>query len=226
MIERWFLTTDSRGWLIDLIAAAVALTALRQLAWLYRGRVTKRWKAVLDAYAERQIARDRRRGSSPTTVEADARKSNSFRTLKDHLAGELTDRAYPVVLRQGVNGFSVDVELAIWKAIDRTLHEMMQPLHAGTSPAPPTAAIVLARLNKPIYQAALRHGFRGNFADVQFGLWDAFHTGSFPRHIKDVLRTLFRRSKVAAEERTARSPTQTSVIEQQVALDPRKRSNV
>jgi hypothetical protein len=42
-------------------AAVVALTALLQFLWLYRARSTRRWQAALDAYAEREIAHDRRR---------------------------------------------------------------------------------------------------------------------------------------------------------------------
>src|SRR4029077_7306357 len=34
---------------------------------------------------------------------------------KDHLAGELTELVYPVILRQGVKGPSIDVVLDIWK---------------------------------------------------------------------------------------------------------------
>jgi hypothetical protein len=75
----------------------------------------------------------------------------------------------------------------IWKAIDDTLQEMLQPFLAGTAQTPPAAAIVLARLTKAVYQAALRCGFRGTFADVEFGLWDAFHTGNFAGHFKDLL---------------------------------------
>jgi hypothetical protein len=217
---------DVRGWQALLPAVVVALTVLLGFVWQYRVRAAGRWKTALDAYAERDIARDRRREAPPTTAEADGRNSNSFKILKDRLAGELTDLAYPVVLRQGVKGLSVEVELAIWKAIDGTLQEMLQPLLAETAQTPPAAGIVLARLTKAVYQVALRRGFRGTFADVEFGLWDAFHTGSFPRHAKDLLRTLFRRAREALEARPAQSPTPGCVAEQQVVLDPFKRNDV
>jgi hypothetical protein len=171
-------------------AAAVALTALRQLVWLYRVRFTRRWKAILDAYAEREISRNRYRVAAPSTVQADRRNSISLKSLKDSLVAELTDLAYPVVLRQGVKGLSVDVELSIWKAIDGALQEMLQRLRFGTAQTAPASGVVLARLTRVVYQAALRHGFRGTFADVEFGLWDAFHSGNFPSRAKDLLRTL------------------------------------
>jgi hypothetical protein len=49
-------------------AAAVALIALLQVLWLYRARTTRRWRAALDAYAAREIARDRRRKGPPLSV--------------------------------------------------------------------------------------------------------------------------------------------------------------
>jgi hypothetical protein len=40
-------------------AAILVLIALLGFVWLYRARSARRWKAALDAYAERGIARDR-----------------------------------------------------------------------------------------------------------------------------------------------------------------------
>jgi hypothetical protein len=37
------------------------------------------------------------------------------------LAAELTEAAYPVVFRHGVNGSSVDLELDLWKALTEKL---------------------------------------------------------------------------------------------------------
>jgi hypothetical protein len=193
--------TGVEGWQALLPAGVVALTVLLGLVWQHRVSAARRWKAVLDAYAEREIARDRRRQVLPIAVEANGRNSDSLQTLKDRLAEELTDLAYPVVLRQGVKGFSVDVELVIWKAIDDTLQEMLQPFLARSAQTPPVSGIVLARLAKAVYQAALCRGFRGTFADVEFGLWDAFHARNLPGHARDLLHALFRRAKEASEAR-------------------------
>jgi hypothetical protein len=179
--------TDVRGWQALLPAVIVALTVLLGFVWQYRIRAARRWKAALDAYAEREIDRNRRREASPTAVEAKGRNSDAFKTLKDRLAGELTDLSYPVILRQGVKRSSVDVELAIWKAIDGTLQEMLQPRVARAAQTPPAWGIVLARITKVVYQVARRHGFPGTLADVEFGLWDAFHAGNFPKRAKDLL---------------------------------------
>jgi len=195
--------TGVRGWQALLPAVVVALTVLLGLVWQNRFRAARRWKAVLDAYAEREIARDRGREVLPITIEAASGLSASLQTLKDRLAGELTDLAYPVVLRQGIEGFSVDVELAIWKAIDGTLQEILQPLLARSAPTPPASGIVLARLTKAVYQV-VRRGFRGTFADVEFGLWDAFHARNLPGRAHDLLQALFRKAREASEARRAR----------------------
>ena len=39
----------------------------------------------------------------------------------ENLAAELTDAAYPVALRHGVGGSSIDLELDLWKALGEKL---------------------------------------------------------------------------------------------------------
>jgi hypothetical protein len=95
---------------------------------------------------------------------------------KDRLAGELTELAYPVALRQGVKGFSVDVELEIWEAVEAALLRTPEPppaMESGT----PASENVLARAADAAYRVALRRGFRGAFLDLELGLWDAVHAG-------------------------------------------------
>jgi uncharacterized membrane protein len=65
LLAPWSRPADGRGWPVLLAAAAVALIALLQFLWLYRARSARRWKAVLDAYAVREIARGRRRKVPP-----------------------------------------------------------------------------------------------------------------------------------------------------------------
>jgi hypothetical protein len=47
-------------WIGLVIAAALALTGMLGLAWRLRVRAAKRWLTALDAYADRQIAQERR----------------------------------------------------------------------------------------------------------------------------------------------------------------------
>jgi hypothetical protein len=53
-----FLLTDSRGWPGLVAAVAVVLLSIVVVLARSRARGTK-WRAALDAYAEREIARDR-----------------------------------------------------------------------------------------------------------------------------------------------------------------------
>ena len=64
MIGPWFRPANGRGWQVLLAVAANALIVLL-FVWLYRARSTRRWRAALDAYAVREIARDRRRKAPP-----------------------------------------------------------------------------------------------------------------------------------------------------------------
>jgi hypothetical protein len=44
----------------------------------------------------------------------------------ENLAAELTDAAYPVALRHGVAGSSIDLELDLWKALGDTVQRWKQ----------------------------------------------------------------------------------------------------
>jgi hypothetical protein len=59
MFGHWLRLADGRGWQLLFPAVVVALVLLVQLAWQYRTRSLRRWKAALDAYAAREIARER-----------------------------------------------------------------------------------------------------------------------------------------------------------------------
>jgi hypothetical protein len=61
----WFRPVDGGDWQALLATAVVALITLLGIVWLSRARSTRRWKAVLNAYAAREIARDRRRKAPP-----------------------------------------------------------------------------------------------------------------------------------------------------------------
>lgn len=65
LVGPWLRPTGAPGWQVLLAAAAVALIALIWLLWLYRARFARRWKAALEAYAAREIARGRRGNVPP-----------------------------------------------------------------------------------------------------------------------------------------------------------------
>ena len=55
--------------LIALLAiVAVALLAVLGVVWLVRARAARRWRAAINAYAERELARPRR-GKLPRTAD-------------------------------------------------------------------------------------------------------------------------------------------------------------
>jgi hypothetical protein len=81
----------------------------------------------------------------------------------EDLGADLAEAAYPVALRHGVRGPSVDVELDVWKAIRRVLR--------GTPAA--SRQDLLAAVASAAYGVALRHGFRGSFLDLELDLWHA-----------------------------------------------------
>jgi hypothetical protein len=57
----WFWLTQGDGGAALLGGAALACTATFGIGWLSRARAARRFHAVLDAYAEREIDRERRR---------------------------------------------------------------------------------------------------------------------------------------------------------------------
>jgi len=63
-VGTWFRPAEGNGWYL-VLAAVVASIAFLGLVRMSRVRSTNRWKAALDAYAHRQIARDRLRKASP-----------------------------------------------------------------------------------------------------------------------------------------------------------------
>ncbi len=76
---------DVRGWQTIMLTAVVALILLLGIVCQHRIRAAGRWKAALNAYAEREIARDGLREDPTTMAPPDDTRSISFETLKDRL---------------------------------------------------------------------------------------------------------------------------------------------
>ena len=96
-----------------------------------------------------------------------------LRPALESIAGELTEAAYPVALRHGVKGTSVDIELDIWKALRRAVRVAGKwGQRFGLSVrVPPSREQVLANLTNAAYTVALRRGFNGPFVDLELDLW-------------------------------------------------------
>jgi hypothetical protein len=78
-------------------------------------------------------------------------------------AGDLADAALPVALGHRVRGTSVDVELAVGRAVERAL--------GSARPAAPEDLV--ARVADCVYQAVLRRGLAEPFLDLRLDLWHA-----------------------------------------------------
>jgi hypothetical protein len=81
---------------------------------------------------------------------------------REECAAQLTDAAYPIALKHGMRGFSVDAELEVWKAIESALGEkrLQTPREE-----------VLAEVSDAAYRVALERGFEGSFVDLELHLW-------------------------------------------------------
>jgi len=53
------------SWHMLIVSAAFALASVLWIVWRSHSRFTRRWRAALDAYAEREIARDPNRKLLP-----------------------------------------------------------------------------------------------------------------------------------------------------------------
>jgi hypothetical protein len=56
----WLVWADDPGWKAIPLAAALASTMAAGIMW-QQSRARRRWRAALDAYAERELSRQRRR---------------------------------------------------------------------------------------------------------------------------------------------------------------------
>jgi hypothetical protein len=57
----WFVQADDSAWEAVPLAAVLTLTAVVGITWQSRARATRRLQAVLAAYAEQEIGRQRHR---------------------------------------------------------------------------------------------------------------------------------------------------------------------
>jgi hypothetical protein len=75
----WWGVVDDRAWQAPLAAAGLAFTAVLGLVWLSRTRAVRRLRAAADAFAEREIARERRRKAAAALPPLRARGGNAPR---------------------------------------------------------------------------------------------------------------------------------------------------
>ncbi len=93
-------------------------------------------------------------------------------------AAELTDAAYPIALRHGVQQQWLELELHLWHALGATVEKWDRRLPQ----VPPLQRLgatwedFLAELTDAAYRTMLRFGVRGSFLDVELSVHQAFRT--------------------------------------------------
>lgn len=96
-----------------------------------------------------------------------ASPSGKCEIVRDGFVGELTEAALPVVSRHGVNGFSVDQEIGLWKRFGEVVRR--QNWLGGDGHDLPD--VLSAELAEAAYSVSLEQGFRGSFVDFELDLW-------------------------------------------------------
>jgi len=102
---------------------------------------------------------------------------NDLENVRERFVAELTEAVYPVVLRHGAKGPSVDVELEVWQAIDQAVSQERGKV------TPSRCEDVLAGWTDAAYQVALQKGFDGSFVDLELDLWKVV-SSTASRHSK------------------------------------------
>lgn len=88
------------------------------------------------------------------------------RQFLDELAADLADAAFPVAVRYGMKGSTVDGELDLWRAV----RQVVRRQHCGTGASEDE---LVAEWTATVYETALRRGFTGPFLDLELALWRA-----------------------------------------------------
>ena len=87
-------------------------------------------------------------------------------------AADLASAAYSVTLPNGICGSWLDLQLAVWRAISKTIAKLTGPTSAVAEAADFACwrECLVSRLTDAAYRAALRQGFRGSFLNVELAL--------------------------------------------------------
>ena len=99
-------------------------------------------------------------------------------TLVDNFAAVLTRAVYPLVLRHGMRGSWLDMELGLWRALAQSVRKW-----AGEQPpAGPSDLFEVWRegflvdLTEGAFYTAVKHGIKGSFLEVELDLYRAFRS--------------------------------------------------
>jgi hypothetical protein len=87
-------------------------------------------------------------------------------------AADLTDAAYSVVLRHGICGSWINLQLDVWRVLAASITQTPRPESRSPSAAEFYAwrETFLSELTDVAYRTALQHGLQGPFLDVELDL--------------------------------------------------------
>jgi len=93
-------------------------------------------------------------------------------TVVTAFAADLADAAYAVVLRHGVGGSWIDMQLEVWRALAETIGETEWQTLETQSPGEFAVwrEALLSRATEAAYRTALQHELQGPFVDVELDL--------------------------------------------------------
>ena len=101
--------------------------------------------------------------------------SHDSATELTSFAADLTDAAYTVVLRHGIGGSWIDLQLDVWRVLAVSIADTQRrtPRLASAAEFLDWRETFVSELTDAAYRTALRHGVRGPFLDIELELYVA-----------------------------------------------------
>ena len=108
--------------------------------------------------------------------------SDNHRTARDratrieNFAAELTHAVYPLVLRRGLKGSWIKMELGLWRVVAEVLKkwDRQRPSAASAAELEAWREGLLVDLTERAFSIALKNGIQGPLLEVELSLYRAF----------------------------------------------------
>ena len=93
----------------------------------------------------------------------------------ENIAAELTTVVYPLVLRRGLGGSWIKVELGLWRALSETVRkwDRERPPAESSGEFEAWRESLLMDLTVSAFSVALNNGINGPFVELELGLYRA-----------------------------------------------------
>jgi hypothetical protein len=112
-------------------------------------------------------------------------------TLLENFAAELTSAVYPIMLRHGIRGSWIKVELGLWRELAETLKKWARewPPPGPSDEFTVWRECLLADLTEGAFFIAVKHGINGPLLEVESGLSRALRSVIVTREETMLCRT-------------------------------------